>query len=95
MKCELKLTDQVVLGKSLKIVEVINIIHDNLEDLFFFELVSNIETLDPIRIEIIHNDLSHSDLGPHIASLFEKYTHSICSCERVKIWKIPASESQS
>lgn len=61
VQCELNLAHKIMILPILKIVEVINVVHCHSEQLPLFEFVGDVEALDPLWIEIVHYDLSHSD----------------------------------
>ena len=91
---ELELSNQIVTGPSRKILEVVDVIDCNLENLFLFEFIRHIEALNPLRIEIVHYDFSHSYHRPHITFLLVEHGHSIRPCERVKIRQIFACKCE-
>ena len=67
MECKLQLTDLVVTGIVVKIVKVIDIVHDDLILFTLLKVILHVEGLDPFRVEVIHDDLGLSDLVPEVA----------------------------
>lgn len=95
MEGELQLANKIMFVPSFKILEIINIIHDYFEELLLLKFVWYVEGFNPFWVEVVHNDLSHSNHLPHVASLFVKYCHAICSCESIQIWQFLACKRES
>lgn len=90
MQREFKFTNEVMQFKLGYLVEVVDVVNLNLEDLFLFEFVRHIEVLDPLRVQIVHDDLSHSNLLPltkatSSAFLLIEHGHAISARERVHV----------
>ena len=77
------------------VVEVLDVVNDGLVVLTLLEVVLDLETLDPLWVHGVHDNLGLSELHPLVAALLVEHYHSVCSGERVQIWKVLASECQA
>jgi hypothetical protein len=94
VKCEFNLPNKIVLLKVSQVVEVINIVHDCLELLDLLELVGDLEVLDPLRVQVVHDDLSHPDHGPHVAFLLVEHYHPVGTSEGIHVGEVLACERE-
>jgi len=95
MQSEFELTNKIMSIPGFQILKVINIIDYHLEELLLFKFVGHIKALDPLGIQVVHDDLCHAQHLPHVASLLIQDCHTISSSERVQVWQFLASKGQS
>jgi len=69
----------------VQVIKVIHVIYVDLECFPHLKIVLNVDLRDPLRIQVIHYDFSHSDFLPLIANLFKQHTHTIGSCESIEV----------
>jgi len=85
MEGELKLSNEIVISIGCKVIEIVDVIYSDLEYLLLLEFVLDIEAFDPFGVEIVHDDLSHSEHLPHVTFLLVEHSHAICPRKRVKV----------
>ena len=78
----------------VKLIKVVNVIHDNFELLLLLELVWHVEALYPVGVQAVHDNLRHAQLLPHGAPLLVEHRHAVSASEGVEVWQIFASERQ-
>ena len=69
----------------VQVVEIIDVINVYLECFSHFKVVLNVYLRDPLGIQVIHYDFSHSNFDPLVANLFKQHTHAISSCESIEV----------
>ena len=74
------MTSQVV-----DVLLVINVVDFNLKVLTLLEMILHIKALNPLWVQVIHNDLSHAQFLPLVTNLLVKDNHAVSSCESVQI----------
>ena len=74
----------------VQVVEVINIIDFNLVSLTLLEVVLDIKSFNPVRVEAVHDDLGHAKTGPSVACFSEEHNHAVCARERVQVGQVAA-----
>lgn len=77
MECKLHGSNEIVSSKVVEIVEVVDVVDFNLVVLTLFEVVLHIETLDPGWVQVVHDNLSLSNLVPLVPRLSIQDAHSI------------------
>ena len=87
---ELDGADQVVSVEVVEVVEVIDIIDCNFVVLTFLEVIGNFKVLDPLGVEVVHDDLRLANLFPKVSFFLEEDAHAISACERIQVWQIAA-----
>jgi hypothetical protein len=75
------------------VLKVVDIIYDHFELLLLFKLVGHIETFDPLRIKVVHDDFCISQLLPHGPSFLKEHRHAIRPGKSIKIWQLFASKA--
>jgi len=95
MQSKFELTDKIMPIPGFQILKVINIVNYDLELLLLFKFVGHVKALDPLGIQVVHDDLCHAQHLPHVASLLIQDCHTISSSERVQVWQFLASKGQS
>lgn len=79
-------TNKIVLSEIVQIVSVVDVIDLNLIVFALFEMVLDIETFDPYRVEVIHDNFCPSYFMPRIAWLFIKYDNTVSARKSIQIW---------
>jgi len=79
----------------VQIVKVVNIVNHDLVVFSFLEMVGDLEVLDPLGSQIIHDHLSLTDLFPHVALFLVEYTHAIGTRESVQVRQVLTLERKS
>ena len=74
----------------VEVVEVIDIIDCNFVVLTFLEVIGNFKVLDPLGVEVVHDDLRLANLFPKVSFFLEEDAHAISACERIQVWQIAA-----
>ena len=69
----------------VQVIKVIDVIYVDLECFSHLKVVLHVNLRNPLRIQVIHYDFSHSDFYPLVANLFKQHTHAIGSCESIEI----------
>ena len=69
----------------VQVIKVIDVIYVDLECFPHLKVVLHVNLRDPLWIQIIHYDFSHSDFNPLVANLFKQHTHAIGSCESIEV----------
>ena len=94
MDGELEVAHVIVSVEILDVRGIIDIIQIDPELLALLEVVLNVERLDPARVEVVHDDLSHADTLPLVAHLLGKDDHAIGSCECIHVGQVDAGEAE-
>ena len=84
--------DEIMAGKVCEIIKVVYVIDFDLIVFTLLKMILYIETLDPNRVQVIHDDFCHTDSVPLVTRLPVKYNHSISSCESIHVWKVFTSK---
>lgn len=95
VQSEFELTDKIMPIPGFQILKVINIVNYHLEQLLLFKFVGHVKALDPLGIQVVHDDLCQTQHLPHVASLLIQDCHTISSSERVQVWQFLACKGQS
>ena len=95
MEGEQKLSHEIVILEIIDVFKIIYVIYHHFELLLLFELVRHVETLDPLRIEAVHDHFGLSKLLPHGASFLIKDYHSVSTSESIQIWQVFAPKRES
>ena len=82
-------------GKVVKVIEVIDIIDIDLVKLALLEEILNFNGVDPLRIQVVHDDFGTADLLPGGSLLFVDHAHAISSRKRIKVREIHSSKRQA
>jgi len=69
MEGEFKLANKIMFIPGFEVLEIINIVNNYFKKLLLLKFIWHIEALHPLGVEVIHDDFSHSNHLPHIASL--------------------------
>ena len=94
MKCKFKLSHKIVILVLVLIFIVVDVVHDSLENLVLLELVRYLKAGDPLRVQVVVDDLCVAYLAPLPALLLIQHDHAICSRERVQVGQVLAREVQ-
>mmetsp|Transcript_18612 Transcript_18612/g.25081 ORF Transcript_18612/g.25081 Transcript_18612/m.25081 type:complete len:214 (+) Transcript_18612:1422-2063(+) len=92
MDGELNSADQVVALEIVQIVEVVDIVNDDTIILALLEMVGHFEVLNPLGVQVVHDDFGLTDFAPHIAFLFKQDAHAIRASEGIQVRQIIALE---
>lgn len=92
---ELSLPNEFVFSQILLLGFVCDAKHSYLKQLLFFESILDVKVFDPLRIQIVVDDLSHANHVPFAVDLLAQDRHSISPGKRVHIWEIDATDRQS
>ena len=91
---ELDRAHQVVAIVVIQIVEVVDIVDYDLVVLSFLEVIGYLEVLDPLGRQVVHDDLSLTDLFPDVALFLEEDAHAIGTREGIQVGQVLALEGQ-
>ena len=88
--------DKVVLREVHQRIWIVNVVHINLESLAHLKVVLHVELLDPLRIQVVHYNLSDSDPVPRLGpSQLRKHQHPVRACKCIHVWQILASKGET
>ena len=82
-------------SKVTQVVHVINIIYLDFVRLSLLKIVLDVEALDPVRRQVIHDDLRHSQLHPFCAIKLVQNCHAVRACERIHVRELLALERKT
>ena len=74
--------------EMLKVIAVIDIVNYNFVVVSLLEVIWNIETLDPLWVQVVPDDLSSANLAPHVPLLLVEDHHAICVGEGVQVGEV-------
>ena len=94
VQSEFELAHQIVRAPGLQVVEVINVVHGDSKNLLLLELVGHIEALNPLWVQVVHDDLGHPKHRPDAALLLMEHSHAIGPREGVQVWQVFACKCQ-
>ena len=76
---------KVMVRKAVQVVEVVNVIYFYLVVVSLFEVVLNVKTFDPYGIQVVHNDLSHTNASPLATNLLIEDNHTVSARKCIHI----------
>ena len=74
----------------VEVVKVVNIVNSDFVVLSLLEVIGHFEVLDPLGVQVIHDDLRLANLFPKVSFFLEEDAHAISACERIQVWQIAA-----
>jgi len=82
---EFERANEVVTGKVVEVVHVIDVVNLDLELFAALKVVLDIEALHPSGSQVVHDDFGHANALPLSAYLFGEDQHSVCASKRVEV----------
>ena len=73
MQGKLERANHVVARVVLQVVEIVDVVDLDLVVFSLFEMILNVKGLDPLWVQVVHDDLGLSDLVPHAST--QKVSH--------------------
>ena len=92
---ELERAGEVVSGQVADIALVVDVVDLQLELLPPLKVILHVEALDPDRIQVVHDDLSHAEALPLGAHLLVKDNHAVGARESIQVWQVLAGEAEA
>ena len=94
MDGKFNLANKVMSIEIVQVVEVVDVVNYDLVVLALLEVIGHFKVLDPLRCEVIHDDLSLANLFPHIAFFLEEDAHTISARKGIQVWQVLTFEGQ-
>jgi len=75
-----------VASEVVQIFLVIHVVDLDSKVLTLLKVILNVKALNPDWVQVVHDDLCHTDFLPLLANLLVKDNHAIGSRECIQIW---------